>query len=350
MTEDTHKRTSSSLDETVPVHRPRLEDTQPVPRLPPPPAGHLPPPPAAAPVQRRRPCLSPFPLALLVLLVSIGMLAFGARALWRWTAMLPRVNTLILGLDRRPDQGTVVRSDTVILATVYPAGPRVALLSVPRDLYLEIPGYGSGRINTAHFWGEKEAKGGGPALAAETVEQNFGVPVDHYVRVDFDGFRAIVDAVGGIDVAVEKPIVDGAYPTDDYGTMRIEIPAGLQHMDGETALRYVRSRHGSSDLERAERQRKVLIALGRQLLEPDMWPSLPSIYQVVMENVNTDLTGWDVLLMAPSLYRVGPEGIEHRVVDRELTRPWVSPDGGAVLLPDWELIGPVVDELFRVQP
>jgi LCP family protein required for cell wall assembly len=175
----------------------------------------------------------------------------GRALLTEWAANQPRTNTLILGLDRRPDQGTVVRSDTMMVLTTHPPDASVGLLSIPRDLYVEIPGRGTSRINTAHFWGESQAAGNGPLLAMATVEHNFGVPIHHYVRVDFEGFRAVVDAVGGIDIVVEEPIVDDAYPSEDYGTIRIEIPAGPQHMDGETALRYARSRHSSSDFDRA---------------------------------------------------------------------------------------------------
>ena len=267
-------------------------------------------------------------------------------AFWQWTATLPRTNILGLGLDRRPEQGYVTRSDTLILATVYPPGPRAALLSIPRDLCVEIPIYGANRINTAHFWGENEAEGGGPALAMQTVAQNFGVPVHHYVRLDFDTFRAIVDGVGGIDVIVKEPVVDDAYPTDDYGVIHIEIPAGPQHMDGETALRYARSRHGSSDFDRARRQQQILIALAHRLLKPEVWPDLPAIYQVVMDNVDTDLTTWDLLLLAPTLYRVGPDGVERRVIGPEMTEPWTTSTGGAVLLPRWEAINPLLQKLF----
>jgi LCP family protein required for cell wall assembly len=253
---------------------------------------------------------------------------------------------LILGLDRRPDQGSVVRSDTMILMTIYPTGPRIALLSIPRDLYVEIPGYGTNRINTAHFWGENELAENGPVLAVQTVAQNFGVPVHYHVRVDFNGFRAIVDAVGGIDLVVERAIVDEGYPTEDYGTIRIEIPAGPQHMDGETALRYTRTRHGASDLDRAMRQQQVLTALARRLLEPEGWLRLPAVIQVVMENVETNMTTQDLLLLAPTLLRVGPDGIEQHVIGREMTEPWTTPTGGAVLLPRWEAIHPLVQDLF----
>jgi LCP family protein required for cell wall assembly len=283
---------------------------------------------------------------MLVLVFVCGGVAAMGYALWQRGSGLGRTNVLVLGLDRRPEQGFVVRSDTIVLATIYPAGPRVALLSIPRDLYVDIPGRGPGRINTAHFWGENDVEGGGPALAKQAILENFGVPVDHYVRLDFNGFRAIVDAVGGVEIDVEEAVVDNAYPTDDYGTIRIEIPAGRQHMDGEMALRYARSRHGSSDFERAQRQQQILVALAQRMLVPDAWPRWPTVYGAVMANVDTDLGLLDIVLLAPTLLQVGPNDIERRVIDREMTRPWTTPTGGAVLLPRWEVIMPVVQELF----
>jgi LCP family protein required for cell wall assembly len=283
---------------------------------------------------------------LMLFLSSIGGLAVAGYVLWIFSGTLPRTNVLILGLDRRPEQSYVVRSDTMVLATVHPAGPDIALLSLPRDLYVQIPGYGTNRINTAHFWGENESPGNGPSLAMQTVSLNLGVATHKYVRVDFDGFRAVIDASGGIDITVDEPIVDDAYPTPDYGTMRIEIPAGPLHMDGETALRYARSRHDSSDFDRAVRQQQVITALARRLLEPSTWPRLPAVLFAVKNNVDTNLTLGEMLLMAPTLYRVGPDGIQHHVIDREMTQPWTTPNGGAVLLPHWETINPLVHELF----
>lgn len=281
---------------------------------------------------------------MLVMILACGCLFLVAVGASQSTG--GRSNVLILGLDRRPEQGYTVRSDVVMIVTAYPRGPRLGLLSIPRDLYIEIPRYGSNRINTAHFWGEREVTGGGPDLAMETVTHNFGVPVDHYVRVDFEGFRAVVDAVGGVEVVVERPIVDYSYPTDDYGTMRIEIPAGPQHMDGERALQYVRTRRGASDFERAERQQQVVKAIIRRLLTPEVWPRLPAVYQAVVQNVDTNLGPVELVRVSVATLLVGVDGIDHRVIDRDMTRPWTTPSGGAVLLPRWEMIDPLVDDLF----
>jgi anionic cell wall polymer biosynthesis LytR-Cps2A-Psr (LCP) family protein len=180
----------------------------------------------------------------------------------------------------------------------------------------------------------------------DTCELSFGVPVQRFVRVDFDGFRAVVDAVGGIEVDVEEPVIDDAYPTDDYGVVRIEIPAGRQLMNGETALQYARSRHGSSDFDRTERQQQVLVALASRMTQPGSWTHLPAVFEAIFTRVDTDLRPWEMLNMGVTLLRVGPEGIEHHVIDREMVSPWTTPSGGAVLLPNWELIGPLIQQVF----
>jgi LCP family protein required for cell wall assembly len=294
--------------------------------------------------RRRDLCLSPFVLALLIIALSCGCVALAS--IWLSQVAVPRTNVLILGLDRRPEQGDTVRSDVLMLVTADPRGPHLALLSIPRDLYVEIPGYDESRINTAHFWGERQRPGGGPDLAMATVTASFGVTVHHYVRVDFDAFRAVIDAVGGIDVVVEERIMDNAYPTEDYGTMRIEIPAGAQHMDGEQSLRYVRSRHGASDFERAARQQEVMMALMRRLSAPTSWPRVPAVLRAVDKHVETNLGLLEMLQLAVTALRVGPRGIEHYVIDRDMTRPWNTPTGGAVLLPRWDVIDPLLERLF----
>lgn len=283
----------------------------------------------------RRGCWS----SLLLLLALLAVLATAALTCSILLAPAAPRTILVLGLDRRPGETGPVRSDTLLLIIVRSDVPQVTLLSIPRDLYVEVPGHGQSRINTAHFFG-------GPALAAETVALNFGVPIDRWARLDFNGFRALVDAAGGVDIDVPRYIVDNAYPTEDYGVMRIEIPAGQQHMDGETALRYVRTRHDSNDFERAERQQQVVLALVRQLLQPSAWPCWPAVANAFAQSVETDVQPWDILALLPTLVRVGPEGIRHAVINAEMTTPFTTPSGGQVLLPRWERIRPLVQEVI----
>jgi polyisoprenyl-teichoic acid--peptidoglycan teichoic acid transferase len=187
------------------------------------------------------------------------------------------INILLLGVDSRPDHPEEgIRSDSLLLLHLDPAGGWANLLAVPRDSIADIPNVGQTKINTAfaqgygraaEFYGEgTDATAGGAALAGETVEnflglRGLGTRVDYVATINFDGFAAMIDAVGGIDVDVPFTIIDEEYPTPDYGTMRIEIPEGRQHMDGARALQYVRTRHADSDFGRAQRQQQVVSAM-----------------------------------------------------------------------------------------
>jgi LCP family protein required for cell wall assembly len=199
---------------------------------------------------------------------------------------------LLLGIDQRPDEAAKhipSRTDTMIVAMADATAKRAALVSIPRDLVVAIPGHGNQKINTAHFWGESDHSGGGPALAARTVGATFGVPVDYFARVDFAAFRQGIDALGGIVVDVDRPILDNEYPTEDYGIKRLYIPGGLQPMNGERALEYVRSRHDDNDFGRQSRQRRVILAAKDKLLRPRTILSLPGLVDIVRKSVATDV-------------------------------------------------------------
>ena len=155
-----------------------------------------------------------------------------------------RITALVLGIDERAQEDDFWRTDTMILATLDPVTMRVGVLSIPRDLWVHIPGYTENRINTAHMLGDAyEHPGGGPALAVETVEYNLGVEIDYYVRFNFQAFVELVDRIGGIDVDVPEDIDDPEYPDYNYGFDPLFIEAGLHHFYGEEALKYARTRH-----------------------------------------------------------------------------------------------------------
>lgn len=259
----------------------------------------------------------------------------------------PRTNILILGLDTRPGEGTVTRSDTVIIATIDPDQPYMGMLSIPRDLYLEIPGYGEDRINAAHVYGENQVEGGGIALVQATIKQNFGVETHRYIRVNFEAFTSIIDAAGGVDIEVEGRIVDENYPTEDYGVKTVIFEPGLEHMDGERALIYARTRYSSSDFERAARQQQVISALINKLADPTNWYRLPAVYLAFTDNVETNLTLWDALALAPAAIWMGPDDIDRQVLTRDMARgDTVQATGASVLLPEWSLIDPLIDRMF----
>lgn len=260
-----------------------------------------------------------------------------------------RVNILVLGVDARPGESYVTRSDTIMLATVDSRQPYIGILSVPRDLYVSVPGRGSMRINAAHVYGESEGRWRGAELMAQTVANNFEVPVHRTLRMNFRGFVAIVDAAGGVDIDVPGPLYDPAYPTEDYGTMTIYFDAGLQHMNGERALQYARTRHTSNDFMRAARQQQVMVALMRQLVNPANWWRIPDVYAAVMTNVESDMTVFDIALLAPAILRVGPDGVDHRVMSRENSMVYNAgfTNDPYLLAPNWPVIDPVVEEMFR---
>lgn len=318
------------------------------------PAQQTAPPPPPAPRRRKKPgCL--FRLRMLVgCLGQIGLAGFLFTLLFSLLMIVlyrlappPRTNILVLGLDARPEEGMVTRSDTLILTTVDPAQLYAGMLSIPRDLYVQIPGYSPERINAAHVLGENAQRGGGSELAAETVEQNFQVRVHRTLRMNFRGFVAIVDAAGGVTIDVENYLVDYEYPTDNYGTMVVEFQPGKQRMSGEQALQYARIRHGSSDFQRAERQQQVIVALAHQLSWPGNWWRLPDVYLALTQYVDTDLTILDIAMLAPTLLWVGPDGIDHRVLDTNYVSGATTEAGGSVLQPQWDQIDPLLDEMFR---
>lgn len=263
-----------------------------------------------------------------------------------------RMNILLLGLDQREGEYGPWRTDTMIVITIDPETKTAGMLSIPRDLWVSIPGYGENRINTAHFFGDRdEHPGGGPALAKETVQHNLGVPIHRYVRVNFRGFREMIDAMGGITIDVEEPIRDTRYPDENYGYQTIFIPAGSQHMDGEMALQYVRTRHGGSDFARIRRQQKLLLAIRDKVLSLQILPTLSpnkliSLMKAMHDTVQTDLQPSEILTLAQIATQIEQENIKGRVIDESITSPVIVANGADVLFPDREKIKDLVDELF----
>ncbi len=260
----------------------------------------------------------------------------------------PRTNILVLGIDARPGDGVITRTDTMMLVTVDPADLYVGVLSIPRDLYLEIPNYGFNRINTAHILGENAVVGGGPILAAETIEANFNIPIHRTVRLNFQAFVDIIDAAGGIDVDVENDIIDYAYPTLDYSTMVIEFDAGPQTLNGERALQFARTRHGDSDFARVRRQQQVVGGFVSKMLMPRNWWRVPGVYLAFANNVDTDFSLIDGLLLWPTLVWANTAGkVDFQIIDEQMAVGATASSGASVLQPQWSQINPLVEEMFR---
>ena len=238
-----------------------------------------------------------------------------------------RINILALGIDARPDESPDrARSDTLLVASIDPVTKTAALISFPRDLWVEIPGYGENRINVAHPLG-------GPKLAAQTIERNFGLKVQHWARVDFRGFEQLVDALDGIIVDVERPVKDDEYPTDDYGAIRIYIPPGPQWMHGQTALHYARSRHGDNDFGRMRRQQQVLLAMRDRALSLNVLPKVPTLLALAQKTVATDLGPTELLALAKLGWELDRARISTLVIDAQYATP-MTVQGADVLVPN----------------
>jgi LCP family protein required for cell wall assembly len=252
------------------------------------------------------------------------------------------VNVVILGMDARPGQGYLTRTDSVMLLNITPEEMRVSLLSIPRDVFLEVPNYGEQRINTINVLGEQESEGYGPELVKASLEESFDIQVDHYIRIDFDDFAAIIDAAGGVDINVPRLVVDDAYPTLDGGTISIRFEPGQQHMDGERALQYARTRHQDSDYERARRQQQVVNALVKKLTSPRGAVYGPRVLYAMLTQSDTDLNAWELLQIGPALM-LGWSTREQRVLEQEDLIGWQA----GYYTPDYDRLAPWIEEHFN---
>jgi LCP family protein required for cell wall assembly len=253
----------------------------------------------------------------------------------------------LLGVDKR-SASSIWRSDSIILAFIAQKARRMDLLSIPRDLWVYIPDHGEGRINTVDALGERaHGSGGGQALLDRTLRHNLGVPVDHVVRIDFDGFVRIIDAVGGVTVEVEKPIADVfPDPHSPTGEFRMDLPAGPQHLDGRTALAYCRSRLSTNDFDRARRQRQVLMALWKQTFTTDTLAHAPQLWDTLGDAFETDLSMGEIMQLAQWAYGIGPENVHTASLDATMVRSWTTPQGAQVLLPQRDAIQRAILDLL----
>jgi len=262
------------------------------------------------------------PLLLVILLLVLGY-------------FLAPISTriLVLGADRAPEGTMLSRTDTMILTSVNPLLPDVRLLSIPRDLWINIPGVGENRINTVHFFAENNQPGSGPATTARVVAETFGIRTPYYARLRFDGVVGIVDAMGGVDINLPEAMSG--------------YEAGWNHLNGEQALAFSRDRAGSDDFFRMARGQILIKSVVQQLLRPATWPRLPQIIQASLAMVDTDIPVWQWPRLGVALARaVVFGGLDSRTFDRSMATPYVTADGAQVLLPQWDLIRPVLREMF----
>lgn len=247
-----------------------------------------------------------------------------------------QVNILLLGSDQRP-WDSHFRTDTIILLTLNPSLGTVSLTSFPRDMYINIPGWGMDRINTA--WG----KGGFDKIAA-TFEHNFGVRPDHYVLINFSSFKQIIDSLGGLDVNVGVGVSD--YRNGYYFT----VPAGRQTMDADTVLWYVRTRKTTNDFARARRQQEVLMAVFEKMLSLDALKRIPEFYAIYKDNVTTDMGLTTIVPLFPlAAQLVDTSRIRHYFIGPNQVYDWITPGGGMVLVPQQDAVMNVIRKALNGQ-
>lgn len=237
-----------------------------------------------------------------------------------------RINILVLGIGGSNHPGPLL-TDTIILISIKPKDKQVAMISIPRDLYLNTGNIGGAKINALYSLGETEGKNQGGELIKQAIAETFGINIHYYARIDFNGFQELIDAFGGVDIYVDQTFTDSQFPDNNFKTQTISFDAGWQHFDGLTALRYARSRHGGngegSDFARAKRQQKIILSLKDKtfeiglLLRPD---KINKIIQILGSSIVTDMEIWELLKLGKLTSDIPNGNVIQKVLDD-------SPDG-----------------------
>lgn len=223
------------------------------------------------------------------------------------------LTVLLLGTDRRPQESTPARSDTIMIMRIMPEIQHISLLSLPRDLMVDIPGYGVARINAAHVYGDLyRSLGSGMSLATKTVSNVVGVPIDYTVVIDFQGFISAIDALGGVPVSVPKALYDANFPTMEYGIKEVSFAPGQNTMDGYTALVYSRIRHPDNDFERMTRQQAVLKGILLRLQQGGFLAQIDStadITDALVRHARTDAPRDVIITLAWHMRNASIDGV-----------------------------------------
>lgn len=275
-----------------------------------------------------------------------------------------RVNILLMGMGGAGHSGGYL-ADTIMIASYKPSTDQVAFISIPRDLFVSIPGYEWRKINNAYAFGYSEnPEGGGEKLMTEVIENITGLKINYYGKVDFEGFRKIIDDVGGIDVYVERTFYDPLYPDYNYGYQPVSFQQGWNHFSGEKALQFARSRHGNnnegSDFARSERQQKIILALKEKLLSvytllnPNL---IINILNDLADHVRTNMEPWEMIKLYKLVKDISGNQVVDEVIDNSPGGPLRSEttiDGAYILRPnagpdDFSEIQAIAQNIFSVK-
>ncbi|KKR04881.1 MAG: hypothetical protein UT32_C0025G0015 [Parcubacteria group bacterium GW2011_GWC2_39_14] len=271
-----------------------------------------------------------------------------------------RTNILLLGMGGVKHEGPYL-TDTIMIASIKQSTGEVALISIPRDLAVPIPGHSWAKVNGANAYGEQKDPGNGAELTRDILEDVLDQKIDYYVRVDFEGFKTLIDELGGINIYVERDFVDNTYPTGENGEVTtLEFKKGWENMNSERALEFARSRHGNngegSDFARAARQQKILMAVRKKIFSLGILKSpskISAIAESLDKNISTDLSAWEMLALGKMVLSLKVDDIKPLVLDdspQGLLTSTFGVDGAYLLIPkqnDWSKIRSAIDNIFE---
>ena len=271
-----------------------------------------------------------------------------------WNEQEP-INILLLGIDQRPGEKGAYRTDTMILLNIDPKTGNIGLFSMPRDLWVTVPTAipRETRINSAHFIGDSDPNydGDGPTLAKETVSLFLGQPIHYYVRINFEGFRALLEEIGCLEIDVPYTIDDPDFPDDSYGYDPFYIEAGHYCMDSDIVLKYARTRHQDSDFGRMARQQQVLVAAKDKVLSVDELPRLisrmPTLLNALSESLQTDMPMSQQITLANLARKLNTDNIRQLILDESMVEATILTSGAYVLMPKLDVIQPAVQTFFN---
>ncbi len=265
-----------------------------------------------------------------------------------------RYTIIIGGLDRRPDQtDRAALVDSLLLLSIDPKAGSVGLLSIPRDLYVTVPGEDERqRINRAHLLGEwRSPNGGGALLLQQTLFQNFGMRIHNYLLLDFTALIQSVDQLGGVEITIDYDIADERYPDMNFGYDPFYLAAGTHWLNGYDALRFARTRHGNNDVRRAERQQQVIYAIRDRALSLDfldLLGRLPGLLAALGNNVYTGLSLDEIIQLAVFARDIKLEDINMRVMNFQYVQEYLTDEEFAqqVLVPIEERLPRLLSDTF----
>jgi LCP family protein required for cell wall assembly len=244
-------------------------------------------------------------------------------------------NLLVMGVDHRTgDPDPAWRTDTIMVVAIDRKTSEIGVVNIPRDLWVNIPGYGMGRINQADYWGEsKKYPGGGPALLRRVITETLGIPTEHYVRIQMDGLVRLVDALGGVTVTLDCPLYertpDDKSPT---GVKDWSLPAGQVRLNGEDAKKFATYRYITSDFGRTRRQQQLIWAIRARALQLDVIPRIPELWKALADTFTTDLGLLDVIKLARLGATLQPDKAHGLVLGTDVIEPYITGGGAYVLL------------------